>query len=882
LSRIEETLYDEVVIVGEEGDIWVWYNTIGPGYSGEVSHYKGFTENHPLYVSIGNVNDDEYLEVIIVDQFNKLYIFQWSPAHFLQLIESLDFAGETYFPAPVGDLDGDGIDDIIISCDDIWDMGNLRRVFYDTDTDEFTSELIDLTRNPNYMMGPAIIGRFDFGTDNELFISYSWFDNMRLMNEGVYELIYLDESSGTYEHNNYEEENLFYSMQFTRFAGCYYLEIDSNEPRIFAGDQNDLFMFDNELEIKETSNFFIHNEYPVTGVNTAFLNNDSYILTGNKKEMVLAKVENDNFVVNDNYHFLTSNEYVEIPTEMDFNNDGFSDFVVLKNIEGSSIVNIYETQFSHTESNVNWSQYAYDKYNSNCYSNYINYNIETNTTWWKDVTISGDVKVAPDVVLTIKPGVKVRFEENASLYITGGLKIQGDNDEKIVFTSNSNSDELYHNGIEIKNPNENIYFSFCEIEEAETGILVADANINVNINNCIIRNNGDGLIIYNSNPEISNNLIIDNENIGISCFKGANADIDNNSLFNPEYEIFIDQSRPLLEEKYNDLWNDDYYTVVYKPGGGSAQPLNVDYNWWGTTDIQYIRDRLLNDSRLFELDFICPIQNNENYTPTRSSDSRLLFESGIVEKDNGNFLIAEGIFKDLILTYPSCSEISLAFSALISCYDSGELNFNLLQSYYLELLNSYNENPENKILKSLITFCKRKKGEYDPAIADYEAILLNDPTYEDSCYAVIDIGNTYLEAEGRASGRLDYLIPESWETHLVTTKSLLKSIISNDPFGNDTPLPQFSVLYSNYPNPFNPSTTFSFSIPNDKKVNLSIYNIKGQKVRSIANDEFDKGFHRLIWDGKNTFGKEVSSGVYMYKLDVGGKTKAVKKCLMLK
>jgi hypothetical protein len=91
-----------------------------------------------------------------------------------------------------------------------------------------------------------------------------------------------------------------------------------------------------------------------------------------------------------------------------------------------------------------------------------------------------------------------------------------------------------------------------------------------------------------------------------------------------------------------------------------------------------------------------------------------------------------------------------------------------------------------------------------------------------------------------------------------------------------------SVLISNYPNPFNPSTTIEFSIQNDSHIELSIYNIKGQKIKTLAYNEFTKGFHSIIWNGDNEFGRSVSSGLYLYKLNVNGKIEAVKKCLLLK
>ena len=94
---------------------------------------------------------------------------------------------------------------------------------------------------------------------------------------------------------------------------------------------------------------------------------------------------------------------------------------------------------------------------------------------------------------------------------------------------------------------------------------------------------------------------------------------------------------------------------------------------------------------------------------------------------------------------------------------------------------------------------------------------------------------------------------------------------------------EYNKIYlSNFPNPFNPTTTIDFSIPNDSKVNLSIYNLKGQKVKTLANEQLERGNHSVVWQGKDKYGKAVGSGVYFYRLRVNGKNEAVKKCLMLK
>ncbi len=87
---------------------------------------------------------------------------------------------------------------------------------------------------------------------------------------------------------------------------------------------------------------------------------------------------------------------------------------------------------------------------------------------------------------------------------------------------------------------------------------------------------------------------------------------------------------------------------------------------------------------------------------------------------------------------------------------------------------------------------------------------------------------------------------------------------------------------SNYPNPFNPETNIVFNLPEEGEVQIDIFNIKGQKINSLVNEQLLKGEHSIVWDGENASGKKVGSGLYLYKLIVNGKTEIVKKCMLLK
>lgn len=89
------------------------------------------------------------------------------------------------------------------------------------------------------------------------------------------------------------------------------------------------------------------------------------------------------------------------------------------------------------------------------------------------------------------------------------------------------------------------------------------------------------------------------------------------------------------------------------------------------------------------------------------------------------------------------------------------------------------------------------------------------------------------------------------------------------------------IKLSNYPNPFNPETTISFNLPEAGQVTLEIFNIKGQKVKTLANNYFENSSHSIIWQGEDDNNKNVSSGVYYYKLTTSSKT-LIKRMLLLK
>jgi Tol biopolymer transport system component len=106
----------------------------------------------------------------------------------------------------------------------------------------------------------------------------------------------------------------------------------------------------------------------------------------------------------------------------------------------------------------------------------------------------------------------------------------------------------------------------------------------------------------------------------------------------------------------------------------------------------------------------------------------------------------------------------------------------------------------------------------------------------------------------------------------IDTGSPSLAVASGKPAGFD--------LKSNYPNPFNPSTTISFTLPASGPVSLSISDITGRKVRDLVSGPLSAGSHSVVWDGRDASGKAVSSGVYISRLTRGGNAVSRRMVLM--
>lgn len=145
-------------------------------------------------------------------------------------------------------------------------------------------------------------------------------------------------------------------------------------------------------------------------------------------------------------------------------------------------------------------------------------------------------------------------------------------------------------------------------------------------------------------------------------------------------------------------------------------------------------------------------------------------------------------------------------------------------------------------------------------------------------------------------GDLDIVIPNNAAMFVVDVKRPAQSIEWACYMGNynrsgnifqstpnqDETTPAFvTELKGAFPNPFNPSTTLSFSIQAAAAVSLDVYNQKGQKVRSLSQGMMNAGEHQIVWNGDDDSGRQVASGLYFYRMK-SGKYSSTRKMIMMK
>lgn len=157
--------------------------------------------------------------------------------------------------------------------------------------------------------------------------------------------------------------------------------------------------------------------------------------------------------------------------------------------------------------------------------------------------------------------------------------------------------------------------------------------------------------------------------------------------------------------------------------------------------------------------------------------------------------------------------------------------------------------------------------------------------------AWIDTIYTDLQWNSLPSQTYQYAVVANY-TNGITSTPAFSNVVEKVAVDSEMQILQYTNAVQNiYPNPFNPSTTITYSISTGLNhdnstqpafTEISIYNLKGQKIRTLLEELLPAGKHSIVWDGKDDSQKELSSGIYFIRLEINGYDPSVKKCILLR
>ncbi|MBP2680192.1 MAG: hypothetical protein H6Q78_55 [Candidatus Krumholzibacteriota bacterium] len=505
---------------------------------------------------------------------------------------------------------------------------------------------------------------------------------------------------------------------------------------------------------------------------------------------------------------------------------------------------------------------------------------EHDATWKRDVFVFGDVVVGSGKELTIDSGTDVHMwpddlsggggdTSRIELDVAGQLAVDGTAQNPVVFQSWDGSDETPDPGAWFGiwvSDGSKATIEHCTIRDAVTGL---STHRDMDISDCTIENCLDhGIAIaYADSVTIDGTTIRDCGDLGINLLQGTALKISNSTVTGCDVGIDAYSGARLYADS-TEFTDNDQYGIWLEPGSlaetptSSIQGCTIKHNNYGvlingtTPATSYIRNSVINDNTVAGVwcygsdnlvvvnDSIC---RNSKGILAQGSDIEIRRGGYVQHNDEGItcWYGSAAVVESTEVAYNDIGIIAQSSSNPDVGHESGgaSTGYNMIHhNYPLHIKN----------LSTGVTIMAEMnwwRGEEPPSNRFYGSVDY-DPWIDDETPPDIH----YEEIPGLVA-----------------------------PFvAQEQALPTQYDLSYNYPNPFNPVTTFVFQVPpQGSDVELVIYNVAGQRVTSLVREYKSPGVYKVTWNGESERGGPVASGMYFVRMRAGS-YKETRKIMLLK
>ena len=401
-----------------------------------------------------------------------------------------------------------------------------------------------------------------------------------------------------------------------------------------------------------------------------------------------------------------------------------------------------------------------------------------------------------------------------------------------------------------------------------------------------------GLYVYNSKATFKNNDIHDNAN-GIKLFNNSStsfsgdASLNNGRQYirnNSSYQLYATKGAFPQLFAFNIISKDNnphsYPWIYYDetrgndPGNPPYVAIHAEYNCWGSNFVQ--ATDLYPAGRYSINPAWCPPAGGSGISLSPAEE---LYESALEYFANESYASAKTTFLNLITTYPQ-NELAIAsLHELFALEQFLDNDYATLHDYYAAFTPA--DTTLFDVADFLATRCNVIDQNWQPAIDWYENRIENPPSYPDSVFAVIDLGDIHLmmENDSLKAGRVlrfPNLIPKSRRDYEKNKAELLATLPKMDK--PQQPLAETGkkgVLSQNIPNPANGSTTVVYDVIKEGQVELRMYNQLGQLLQTLPQGTKKEGTYRIELSLAG-----LPAGMYHYILFINGEKADAKKLIV--